>query len=145
MWKFKQNPSFLHDVEIRTSPNYGLISNAFYTIKLQNFPDLITRASSSTSWGQELVHIRYFEDMDWEDKYWAKLVKGVDMNREEVFLVHDIFGEKIYEVSVFDKLLFDYSTELNKIHSRDASTNHSWKKEMFESLSLLQVKLNKRK
>ncbi|MEB3799662.1 hypothetical protein INQ45_00725 [Flavobacterium columnare] len=96
----------------------------------------------SKSYGEEHVHIQNFKDMDWEDKAWAKNVKGTDLGADEMFLVHDVMGETIVKEALFDQILFDYCSKALEVYQSDISLPEAWKEEMITALKKLKSKIN---
>ncbi len=141
-WHFKKNKSTAHSIEIDIIPNNDTLASFLYTVKLIHYPELIDAVANTVSWGHEFVHVRFLNDMDWEDKAWAKNVKGCNLEEGEMFLVHDVIGETILNVDSFDKILFDYATELLKIHTDDNILPNNWSAEMQNALKSLKSKID---
>lgn len=128
-------------LDIVLIPVNDVIRFVILQFTINDLPKLLHQTSKSISTGIEYAHVRNFKDMDWEDKAWAKNVKGSEMEEREMFLVHDVMGETIIKESIFDKILFDYGFKVLEVYQYDTSLPANWKNEMIVSLQELQTKI----
>jgi hypothetical protein len=129
-------------VNIEFSPKNDALRYCLTQVRLIKYPEFIKSITDSSSIGYELVHFRNFKDMDWEDKAWAKNVKGYDLEVGEMFLVHDVMGETIIKEELFDKILFEYATVLLKTYSGNTTLSNNWSTEMQSALKKLKYKID---
>jgi hypothetical protein len=129
-------------VNIEFSPKNDALRYCLTQVTLTKYPEFVKCIGDSSSIGYEFVHFKNFKDMDWEDKAWAKNVKGGDLKEGEMFLVHDVMGETIISEALFDKILFEYSTELMKVYAGDNTLQDNWSSEMQNALRGLKYKID---
>jgi len=129
-------------VNIEFSPKNDALRYCLTQVALTKYPEFIRNISDSSSIGYEFVHFKNFKDMDWEDKAWAKNIKGSDLKEGEMFLVHDVMGETIIDEELFDKILFEYSTELMRVYTGDSTLQNNWSTEMQNALGDLKRKID---
>ncbi|OXA74197.1 hypothetical protein [Flavobacterium columnare] len=130
-------------LDISIIPENDVVRFIILQYKVWSLPKLINHVSESLSTGIEHAHIRNYSDMDWEDKAWAKNVKGSELEAGEMFLVHDIIGETTIKEALFDKILYDYGSKLLEIYQNDKTLPNSWVLEMHQALEKLKVKIDK--
>lgn len=136
-YTIKYRESSPNKLDIDFIPINIKLSSIFSQVNVNTYPEFIYLVSNSISAGYEFVHFRFFNDMDWEDKAWAKRVKGGDLKENEIFLVHDVIGETVIKIKDFNRILFDYGTELLNIFRADRTLPENWVNEMAEALDLL--------
>ena len=142
-WKIKKNrfdATYLK-INIEFEPKNDVLRYTLAQVKISNFPEFIFFQATSKTYSEEHVYIMNYLEMDWEDKLWAKNVKGEEMKKEEMFLVHDVMGETIIEELLFDKLLLDYGTILKEVYHNDNTLSDSWNDEMGKALEKLRLKI----
>lgn len=127
---------------INFEPKNDALRYCLAQVRIINYPEFISLQSKSSSYGEEHVHIRNFKDMDWEDKSWAKKVKGSDFEMGEVFLIHDVMGETIIKEALFDQILFDFGSKLIEVYENEKSLQTSWREDMAVALSNLKQKID---
>lgn len=129
-------------LDILLKPCNDVIRFVLLQFKINDLPKLIGQTSKSKSIGIEYVQILNSKDMDWEDKAWAKDVKGKEIEEGEIFLVHDVIGETIIKEALFDQILYDYGSKVLEIYHLNTSLPKIWKNEMTVSLKKLKSKIN---
>lgn len=129
-------------LDIALIPLNDVIRFVILQFNINDLPELLHKTSKSISTGTEYVHIRNYADMDWEDKSWAKNVKGSELEEGEMFLVHDVMGKVIIKESIFDKILFDYSSKALEVYQSDTLLSESWKEDMIVALEKLKAKID---
>jgi hypothetical protein len=129
-------------LDIVLTPRNDVIRFAILQFKINDLPKLIEQKSKSRSFGIEFTRIVTFNDMDWEDKAWAKNIKGTDLESDEIFLIHDAIGETIIKEAIFDEILYDYSCKVLDIYKLNNKFPESWTTEMEEAIEELKKKNN---
>ncbi|MGB4775659.1 MAG: hypothetical protein WBP45_10825 [Daejeonella sp.] len=143
-YKIIYNPNYTDVVKIGLiiQPDNDPLKFFLSGVNLKNFPELIEYVSGSNSWGQEFISIRFFNDMDWEDK--AELNKIGGIKEGEVSVYHQIMGgNTVLKEQLFDKILFDYSTKLLEVYKEDRTLPENWVFKMEEGLKKLKEKIYK--
>lgn len=128
-------------LDISLTPKNNVIRFAILQFKLNELSRLVSQASKSVSTGVEYCRIYNYNDMDWEDKTWAKSVKGSELEEGEMFLSHEVMGETIIKEALFDKILFDYASKVLDIYESDESLPNGWNDNMKSALKGLKNKL----
>lgn len=128
-------------VDIDFEPENLVLGACITQPKIINFPQFITYQSMSRTYGEEHVHIMNYSEMDWEDKAWAKSVKGSDLEEGEMFLSHEVMGETIIKEALFDKILFDYASKVLGIYQNNESLPNNWNNDMSNALNSLKRKI----
>jgi hypothetical protein len=128
-WKIENERFDATYLMVNTSfdPQNDVLRYSLAQIKKNNYAKFILHQSKSMSYGEEHVSIYNYSDMDWEDKSWAKGVKGGEMEAGEMFLVHDVMGKVIIKESLFDAILFDYGTKLLEVYGEDTNNQEKYK------------------
>lgn len=129
-------------VDIDFEPENFALSACITQPKIINLPKLLSYQNLSKTYGEEHVYIMNYTEMDWEDKAWAKSVKGSDLEKGEMFLSHEVMGETIIKEALFDKLLFDYASKVLDIYKNDKSLPDNWSNDMSNALKNIKRKIH---
>jgi hypothetical protein len=124
------------DIEIY--PTNNPLRYAITQVRVKDYPEFITDVANSTSTGYEFVHFRFFNDADFDDHLWVKNIRGYRLREGEIFISHTVIGETIVEDHVFDKIIYDFASELLKVYANDEQLPITWQKDM--QLSLIKLK-----
>lgn len=114
-------------IDIDFEPENHSLGACITQMKLWRLPNYVISQALSESYGEEHVHIMNYAEMDWEDKAWAKNVKGCELEKDEMFLVHDEMGKTIIKENLFDKILFDYGTKVLEVYGNDKKNQNEYK------------------
>ena len=142
-WKIITNSNEVSGgLDIILTPKNEVLRFSILQFKPINLVELLNNILNSETAGIEYATIYNLKEMDWEDKAWAKRVKGNELKEGELFLVHDITGEAIIEENIFCKILYDYCKVLLGVHKEDKDLPQEWFLKMEESLVNLKQKID---
>lgn len=141
----KKSSQISGGIDILLQPENDVVRFSILQFKRFDLPKLMYKSSCSISTGVEHVTIYNFRDMDWEDKTWAKNVKGSELETGELFLVHDVMGETVIKESLFDEILYDYGIKLFEVYQDDKTLPDTWVGDMQEALGKLKLKIDNHK
>jgi hypothetical protein len=129
-------------VDIEINPYNAPLRYSLYQVWHNNYPEFVSDVANSTSTGYEFVHFRFFNDIDWEDQLWVKNFRGHELKKGEVFIVNDVVEEQaIIEEQIFNKIVFDFASELLKVYANDKKLPFNWSNEMKDALEKLKNKI----
>lgn len=134
------NPNYTSwsKVGIKINPDNEILRFFLASLRIAKLPDCIINTSKSKGFGVENASIKFFHEMDWEDK------EGLDINEGDVniYIYDGKSNETVLDENLFDKILYDYSTKVLEIYKYDKSLLENWKIEMEKSLEELKIKLS---
>lgn len=135
------NPEYTNCVKIGIllAPDNETLRFFLASLRVQKFPNYIASASKSNGFGEENASVKYFNEMDWEDK------DGLDIKESDVniYVYDGNSNEIVVNENLFDRILYDYSKKLLEVYTSDKSLRQNWALEMDEGLTKLKEKILK--
>jgi hypothetical protein len=125
-------------LEVNFNPNNYVLSCFFSILKIAKFPYYISKAIQAKGFGLESASIKFFHEMDWEDKVSLDIKDG-DVN---IYVYDGKSNEIVLNENLFIRILYDYSDKILKIYKGDNSLPENWFIEMEESLKQLKSKIS---
>ena len=126
-WKIITNSNEVSGgLDIRLTPKNDVLRFTILQFRPIDLVKLLNNILKSKTTGIEYTAIYNLKEMDWEDKTWAKRVKGSDLEEGELFLTHEVIGETIIEESIFCNILYDYCKVLLSVYKDDKDLPQEW-------------------
>lgn len=127
-----------HNIRIIFAPENDVLNAFFSTLRISRTPSLLDKISNSGNYYQELMSLRFYKNLDWEELEELSDIGGI--KEDEVVIYHEVYGEITLNESVFKHLVLDYSQELLEVYRNDSSLPDSWSNEMTHEINKLKNK-----
>lgn len=127
-----------HNIRIIFAPENDVLNAFFSTLRISRTPSLLDKISNSGNYYQELMSLRFYKNLDWEELEELSDIGGI--KEDEVVIYHEVYGEITLNESVFKHLVLDYSQELLEVYRNDSSLPDSWGNEMTHEITKLKDK-----
>ena len=129
-----------HNIRIIFTPENEVLNAFFSTLRIGRTPSLLDDISNSGNYYQELMSLRFYKNLDWEELEELSDIGGI--KESEVAIYHEVYGETVLKEAVFKELILDYSQELLEVYRNDSSLPDSWSNEMANGIIKLKNKSN---
>ncbi|MFA0963104.1 hypothetical protein AB9P05_14965 [Roseivirga sp. BDSF3-8] len=127
-----------HNIRIIFKPENEVLNAFFSTLRINKTPSLLDKISNSENYYQELMSLRFYKNLDWEEL--EELLEIGGIKEGEVAIYHEVYGEITLNESIFKQLVLDYSQELLEVYRNDSSLPDSWDIQMTNGIIKLKNK-----
>lgn len=134
------NPDYTNTVKVGVSlvPENEPLKFFLSNVRLLDIPELLLSVSQSKGYSQEFISLKFYHEMDWEDK------EDIDIREGDVNVYVYQFGETVLKEFLFKQILLDYCTKLLHVYQDDQSLPPSWKEDMRQGLGKLSLEPSSR-
>ncbi len=127
-----------HNIRIIFAPENEVLNAFFSTLRISRIPSLLDKILNSGNYYQELMSLRFYKNLDWEELEELSDLGGIE--EDEVAIYHEVYGEITINETLFKQLVLDYSQELLEVYRNDSSLPDSWCNEMVNGIMKLKNK-----
>jgi len=128
-------------LRIRFEPENAILSGFLSCLKVQRFYEYILNDFKSVGFGAENCSIKFFDELDWEDKAELEKIGGIKEGEVDIYLYDGSPNHTVISEKVFDKILYDYSVKLLEVYRNSKEVPKSWSEEMELAIKKLNQKI----
>ena len=134
----KYNYSRLN-LKISFVPPNDVLNAFFASLDVIKLSEMLQNVVKSENYYQSPMSLRFYKELDWEDLEELDKIGGI--NKDEIVIYHEVYGETIIKELFFSRILLDYANKLMVFYRNDTILPINWFTEIQEGINNLTQKI----